>query len=123
MRSDLSPQAGRGKASRHLRGAKRRPVYACCASYAGLGVRRSSESEGGSNPAFLAAAKLDCFASAFAKASADKSLAMTWRDMRSHSRDSFSSGFCISFALSPWEEGAGKAGRWLRPQRRVLNVG
>ena len=36
-----------------LRGAKRRPVYACCASYAGLGVRRSSESEGGSNPALL----------------------------------------------------------------------
>ena len=31
--------------------AKRRPVYACCASYARLGVHRSSESEGGSNPA------------------------------------------------------------------------
>src|SRR5262249_22691373 len=36
---------------------KRRPVYACCASYAGLGVRRSSESEGGSNPAFLCRGK------------------------------------------------------------------
>ena len=33
-----------------LRGAKRRPVYACCASYAGLGVRRSSKSQGGNNP-------------------------------------------------------------------------
>ena len=43
--------------SSSLRGAKRRPVYARCASYAGLGVRRSSESEGGSNPAFSAAAK------------------------------------------------------------------
>src|ERR1043166_3762380 len=38
----------------------KRPVYAYCASYAGLGVRRSSESEGGSNPAFLVARrKLD----------------------------------------------------------------
>ena len=39
----------------------KRPFSACSASYAGLGVRRSSESEGGSNPAPLAATrKLDC---------------------------------------------------------------
>ena len=35
----------------------KRPVYACCASYAELGVRRSSESEGGSNPALLSQKK------------------------------------------------------------------
>jgi len=47
-----------------------------------------------------ASRKLDCFASAFAKASADKSLAMTWMDMSPHSRDSFASGSCISLAPS-----------------------
>jgi hypothetical protein len=36
-----------------LRGAKRRPVYACFTSFAGSGVRGRSESEGGSNPASL----------------------------------------------------------------------
>src|SRR5438045_7947956 len=63
----------RGVTVASLRGAKRRPFSACCASFAGLGVRRSSESEGGSNPAFLLRRrKLDCFAS----------LAMTDRDNR-----------------------------------------
>src|SRR4029450_2661714 len=41
----VASQAGVSPPS--LRGAQRRPVYACCASYAGLVVRRSSESEGG----------------------------------------------------------------------------
>src|SRR2546430_459373 len=54
---------------------ERRPVYACCASYAGLGVRRSSESEGGSNPCFRCG-EVDCFASLAMTA------ARSWRDQR-----------------------------------------
>src|SRR5436190_14708911 len=39
-------------------------------------------------------------------------------DTRAHSRDSNSPELCISLSLS-LTEGAGKTGRWLRPQHRV----
>jgi hypothetical protein len=41
---------------------KRRPFYACCASFAGRESAEAPEREGGSNPLFLCVA-MDCFAS------------------------------------------------------------